>query len=120
MITPVFSIDASLDTYPAKIFNHRELSTILWVRIPSHLRHLVVYDVVDAAGNSIPWERNGSEQWIQLSISHLNVSVGCHQYQIELIDSVSDWTTRIYFSYIVQWDNPDKPYYYMGDEREEE
>ena len=120
MITPIFSVIADLTGDVTTVFNLRDVESVLWVRIPEHLVHLEIYDVVDAFGNAVVWKRCGHESWFQIPREEINLSAGTHKYQVRLRDSVSDWTTHIYFSFVIQDDNPTKPYYYMNDEREEE
>lgn len=120
MITPVFSVNAYLTGTVTTVFNLQDVESVLWIRIPEHLTHLEIYEVVDAFGKSMVWQRCGHESWFKIPKDELNLSTGTHQYQAKLVDPISDWTTHIYFSYVIQNDNPSKPYYYMGNEREEE
>ena len=120
MISPVFSVNATLTGTVTSVFNLRDVESALWVRIPEHLTHLEIYEVLDASGSTIVWKRCGHESWFKVPKDELDLSTRTHQYQVKLVDPVSDWTTHIYFSYVIQNDNPTKPYYYMGNEREEE
>lgn len=119
MIIPVFSVIATVSDTHAPIFNLRQVEPTLWVKLPCELIHLQVCDVVSESGNTVSWTRDGSQSWMYVETSGLNLSIGYHVYQINMKDPVTDWRTSIYFAYIIQTDTPDKPYYYMGEYREE-
>ena len=119
MITPIFGVEARVQDNVTKIFNFKDIGPVLWIRLPEEVAHLRVQDVVDAAGNSISWTRENKQSWLYIDAGNLNFSIGHHQYQIQLIDPVTSWITYVYFSYIIQSDTPDKPYYYMGNYRDE-
>lgn len=55
--------------------------------------------------------------YIDVVVEGLNTTPGQHDYQIQYVDILTDDISRLYFSYIVQNDNPEKPYIYMDESR---
>lgn len=57
-------------------------------------------------------------KWIDVNPGHLDMTPGTHIYGITLVHTTCTEICRLYFTYIIQDDNPEKPYIYM--KREEE
>ena len=51
--------------------------------------------------------------WIDISVSNINTEVGYHLYRITMQDKSFNDLFILYFSYIIQDDNPEKSYIYM-------
>ncbi len=51
--------------------------------------------------------------WIQVNMEYLNLKPGKHTYKLDFVDRFTDTDFSLYFSYIIQDDNPEKPYVYM-------
>ncbi len=61
-----------------------------------------------------PYEHNQmNPAWIDISVGLLDLSIGSHVYAIECVNTVTGDTYYQYFGYMIQSDNPDKPYIYM-------
>lgn len=61
---------------------------------------------------------NNCHPYIDITCDGLNLEVGQHDYLIQYIDSFTGDIVPLYFSYIIQDDNPDKSYIYMDKERQ--
>ena len=61
---------------------------------------------------------NNCHPYIDITSDGLNLEVGQHDYLIKYVDSFTGDIVLLYFSYIIQDDNPSKPYIYMDKERE--
>ncbi len=62
--------------------------------------------------------RKESPTWLRFKTDFINKEIGMHQYKVTFVDTVTDVSTSLWFAYIIQNDNPDKPYVYM--EREDD
>ena len=62
--------------------------------------------------------RKESPTWLKFKTDFLNKEIGMHLYKVTFVDTVTDVITSLWFAYIIQNDNPDKPYVYM--ERKED
>ena len=54
-----------------------------------------------------------NNSWIDISVSNLNTDPGYHLYRITMQDKSFGDLFILYFSYIIQDDNPKKSYIYM-------
>lgn len=120
MISPVFGLESSVDVPTSRTFCKVAIEPILWVKLPCSVRHLTVTAVKSDADESIAWEHDPSSSWISIDTSLLNTEVGFHRYRIEMTDTATLWTTHVWFAYNIQDDSPDRPYYYMANQRDEE
>lgn len=60
-----------------------------------------------------------SPTWIKVKTDSLDKSPGLHIYRLSFVDRVTDDPFSLFFGYIIQDDNPDKPYIYMKRESDE-
>ena len=120
MIQPIFGLESSVDVPVARTFYKPAIEPVLWVKLPCAVRHLTVTEVLSESGQSIAWNRDPSASWISISTDLLGQEVGFHRYRIELSDLTTQWTTHVWFAYNIQDNSPEKPYYYMANQRDEE
>lgn len=127
MTIPVFSLEASV--YPnltdkCKIINKSISEYFLWIKLPACLvRDAELYQVGEVLQKSTPkcldWQgfivRDENHPWLRVAFGILNQSVGMHSYKLCFINKYTDDTFSLYFSYVMQDDEPDKPYLYMKD-----
>lgn len=59
-----------------------------------------------------------SPTWLKVKTDFINKEIGMHLYKVTFVDTVTDVLTSLWFAYIIQNDNPDKPYVYI--ERKED
>lgn len=123
---PVHMLDAcKYSETPSNLilFNSKELNDYLWIRLPKLFTRL--FDVVDIS-EMISEETKSIEDlsevfkeniWVKIPVNILNVSIGMHIYSITLqrkeCYQYEENRFVLYFSYMIQDDNPDKPYVYM-------
>lgn len=55
-----------------------------------------------------------SRNWLDINTDTLNVSAGQHSYRVTFFNMKDKSTISLYFSYILQDSNPDRPYVYMN------
>ena len=111
-----------LPTY-TPVFNLSTIEHFMWVHLPSICIErcgtlFEISEIVD--GKSVEVNiystitREGNKPWLRLLSSSLNLSTGQHIYKLSFIDKHTDDVFSLYISYIIQNDNPDKPYIYMN------
>lgn len=57
-------------------------------------------------------EREGT-CWLRIKSEILDLNGGQHVYKLSFVDSITNDVVPLFFSYIIQDDNPEKPYVYM-------
>ena len=104
----------------SKVFNVDTLPDVVWIRIPDGCNLDAVTSISELdSTHSVEYTRDACKPWIQVSAKLLDADVGHHVYSIlmhhtELYESIDlSVNYMLYFSYIIQNDNPDKPYIYM-------
>lgn len=98
------------------VFNINQFNDIIWIHIPdSDSKYLTDISIREMyQSDFIQYSRELSYPWMYINSSELNKSPGQHIYEIKLKDSrYLEGNCYLYFSYIIQDDNPDKPYIYM-------
>ena len=110
-----------------KIFNKNEIEYFMYLHIPENLaKDCELYKVQDVDNPDILIEYNDSIQrnckrpWLRIDSRLLDTSCGQHTYRFGFINIVTDDVYSLYISYIIQDDNPDKPYIYMNGEEEDD
>lgn len=125
---PVQSLEAC--TYDklasnSKVFNLNTLEYFLWIHLPEDIsRHYELFQVDQIAPNILELEnfnqvikRECRRPWLQVTFKSLDLSIGMHTYRLQLINKCTDDVVSLYFCYIIQNDNPEKPYVYMENAR---
>ena len=84
-------------------------------------RHFTIYQVdkfVDGVYELCNFsgfiDRDGLHPWISFLSGFLDKSVGQHIYRLSLVNTATHDICALYFSYIMQTENVDKPYVYMN------
>lgn len=82
------------------------------------IQDCTVYEISEMADEPVLVPFNGYEimcgkPWIDIESDYINQSEGQHIYKVSMINKYSQDVFDLFFSYIVQNDNPDKPYIYM-------
>ena len=102
----------------ALVVNKRELFQSFCFEVPHQLtqslsllciRDSVSGEVVDdnAIDDKFPFP------WIDVNTSALNQEIGNHVYVFTFMNNIVDHTVDLYASYIIRYNDPDKPYIYM-------
>lgn len=104
------------------VVNKLQFEPYIWISIASaRKKHLIVYEICeiledntkDTSNQITKYTCDKCKPWIQIQSEYMNTKVGYHLYRIGFIDPVTDDICYMFFSYIIQDDNPDKPYIYM-------
>lgn len=124
MKIPVFSTEACLyDNLNdnCKIFNSSELEYYLWIKLPSDItRDCELYQIDEILDKPkvLDWQgfvcREENHPWLRFTFGILKQCIGMHIYRLHFINKYTNDVFSLYFSYIIQNDNPKKPYVYMN------
>lgn len=102
------------------VINRNEVEYVTWIKIPADFgRDFILYEVNEIVPENKEVEfLNVIEQqcckpWLKATSSELNLEPGHHVYKISFVNRFTNDTSSLYFSYIIQDDDPDKPYVYM-------
>ena len=102
------------------IYNKQTLTDDLWVELPSSAKQFSiagVYQIQPDPQNcqvSVPiYSIKHKNIWLRIPSALVDTSAGQKIYRIEFKHKCSLENMSLYFSYIVQDDNPAKPYVYM-------
>lgn len=107
-----------------KVFNLNEFSYFLWVRLTPPLPYeyyLYRVEEVKETLQKVPFPgafMYESPTWMKVKTDFINKEIGQHTYKLTYINRISGVELPLYFRYIVQSDNPDKPYVYMHRDEE--
>ncbi len=119
---PVFSVNAdSLDKYYSPVFHDYEIEYYLYVQIPKYVASeytLFQIDEVSPNRKEIPIagfiDACLGKSWIRIKARILDLSIGSHVYKFSFVSKYTNDVVSLYFGYILQDSNPDKPYIYMN------
>lgn len=101
------------------ILNKDQLEDIMHVYIsPEIARDFKMFEIHELTDSGlveldIPENVKMMRNWVDINMSALNQKSGQHSYRISLFNKSANTVVSLYFSYIIQDDNPDKPYVYM-------
>ena len=105
-----------------KIINIHDVEYFLWIHIPEELSwdfelfqldEIIFSGLVEVDFQGLI-EREGRRPWFKLNSGLLNKEIGKHIYKMSMVNRKTNDVISLYFSYIIQDDNPDKPYIYMN------
>lgn len=106
------------------VINRQELSEFIWVKLPPEFKGLKLISInqvqpvvlEDIVLGSVVFDRT----WVRIPSVLLNTTWGKHEYIMKFSDSRVDVPVNLYFGYIIQDNNPDKPYIYMNKDQEDD
>ena len=131
MILPVQQLELSTYKdviYYCKVFNLLTLDTFLWIHIPDELSRCCKLFSIDEL---LPTKKSPLFQfnefivqerckpWLRVRWDKLNQCVGQHTYRFQFVNRHTNDVIDLYIRYIIQNDDPKKPYIYM-DRHEED
>lgn len=103
-----------------QVFNKSELEYYLWIKldvdIPSTYVLLNSYELIGGKREESITHVfiRDNPTWIKAPTELLNLLPGYHIYRLEFVETSTSNTVSLYFAYILQDDNPSKPYIYMN------
>ena len=106
------------------VLNRQEISEFIWVKLTPEFKGLKLISInqvqpivlEDIVLGSVVFDRT----WIRIPTVLLNTTCGKHEYLMKFLDSRVDVPVNLYFGYIIQDNNPDKPYIYMNKDQEDD
>lgn len=108
-----------------KVINKHSVPYYMIAELPFftkyELRFVGMYEDTSEGLQEVPLsyiQLNSCHPYIDILSEGLNTEVGQHDYMIRYVDCFTGDIVPLYFSYIIQDDNPNKPYIYMDKERE--
>lgn len=120
---PVCSLLADEAIGNPQVLNKQTLSEYIYVSIRPHIaQNCALYDVCEVCPKFVPVDYHdfiipeGHYPWVRVKSSKLNLSIGLHVYELKYVAVDSNATFSLYFAYILQDNEPDKPYIYMNRE----
>ena len=106
-----------------KVINKNSVPYYMIVELPfftqCKLRFVGMYEDTSEGLKEVPLSLlkiNSCHPYINIVSDGLNTEVGQHDYIIKHVDSFTGDVVPLHFSYIIQDDNPNKPYIYMDRE----
>ena len=102
-----------------KIYNSKDFSDIVCIKFPPEMpRDMVLSEIYDLyASADIDYNdkvsRDEFKPWIDIDSSILDKTAGQHVYRLTFVKENCKLKATCWFSYIIQDNNPEKPYIYM-------
>ena len=102
-----------------KIYNSKDFSETVCVKLPPEMpRDMDLTEIYDLnASKDLDFAdfvtRDEQRPWIDIQISILDLTVGQHIYRMTFNKPDVKLKATCWFSYIIQDNNPEKPYIYM-------
>lgn len=98
----------------------------IWVHLPSFCQGCRLFQIdqfLPNLGEDLEMltsvKQEPCKPWVRVTSNLLNKDVGQHIYRLYFINSRTEDIFSLYISYIVQNDNPEKPYVYMDEARKQ-
>ena len=123
---PVQIVKADVEIHGSKVLNKQTLNAFVYIEIPAYIaQSCVLYAVSEVCPKfvAIPnytefvsIHEDKSYPWLDIKSDGLNHSIGLHVYELEYVNPETNATFSLYFSYIMQDNDPSKPYIYMDRE----
>lgn len=104
----------------SKVFSLQEFEYYLFVKVDEKFAKVYelyqVDEIVDGAEficNCHLWEHEPYRPWYKFTSHKLNRDPGYHIYRLSFVNTYNNDTCQLYIAYVVQSNNPEKPYMYM-------
>lgn len=103
-----------------QVFNNNELDEYLNIRLPHEMYGYCLYDILDVSSSPVKTVSfdgvtfDGVHPWVDVPWKNLSRICGKHTYKLSFMDTCNNRYLTTYVSYIIQDDNPYKPYIYMN------
>ena len=105
-----------------KIYNSKDFDEIVCVKLPPQMpRDMDLIEIYNLnASEDVDFAdqvtRDEHRPWIDISSSILDLGIGQHTYRMTFAKENCKLKATCWFSYIIQNNNPEKPYIYMDRE----
>lgn len=99
------------------VYNKKSLSEFMWVELPRLAKNFIVAAITQIQpmqSESLDISQVSQENiWLKIPVALIDVTAGQKIYKMQLKHNSLEDTMTLYFSYIIQDDEPDKSYVYM-------
>lgn len=122
---PVKILRADKEIHSSAVLNKQSLNAYLYIEIPPYItQNCVLYEVSEICPKFIPISDYNEfikpnldkHPWLDVKTDRLNLDIGLHVYDLGYVNPETNATFSLYFSYILQDNDPSKPYIYMDRE----
>jgi len=103
-----------------RLVNIHQLEYFLWLCIPqdvSKASELFQVDEIIPNNGEVDYlnyiQRECGRQWLKVGQAMLNIDIGFHVYKFSFVNRQTNDISALYFSYIIQNNDPVKSYDYM-------
>lgn len=104
-----------------EVVNCNEVDEYLIVKLPFNMSGFKLYDILDVSESpvkTVDFENVRYDEfhpWVDIPWKNLSRISGKHVYKLSFMDMCRKRYITTYISYIIQDDDPNKPYIYMND-----
>lgn len=101
------------------VINVHQIGEVVWIELPTGVsKQFELFELHEVGQTNTEVMFTGCIErcnmiWLKVKASILNRSAGQHVYRLSFIDKTTLDTHYLYVSYVIQDNNPDKPYIYM-------
>lgn len=113
----LYTLDCVYSNVP--VINLKYIDYFIWFKLPTISNNTKLLQIDEISNNrfDISFDSDNvtkeNKLWIKVKYNFLDLSVGQHTYKFSVLNLNSNDIESYYFSYIIQSDNPDRPYNYM-------
>lgn len=107
----------------SKVFNLSTLNYHLWIYLDPGTVRDAYFDKAEEIGVDADNSRifpdtfvRDNQCWIRVNMEYLNLKPGKHTLQLHFVERYTDTDFSLFVSYIIQDDDPEKPYVYMKED----
>ena len=103
-----------------KILNEHEIDDVVHIRLHRSMLGYKLYDILDISESRAVTvslcgvEFDDEHPWVDIPWCNVSRVSGEHVYKLAFWDRARSRYDSVYFAYILQDDNPEKPYIYMS------
>ena len=124
MKIPVFSFDGtSRDRVNYKVIHIGDVDYYVYINIPIEIAAECKLFQLESISPKVKLHplnigicAPDQRLWVQINTNVLDMEEGLHLYKLSYVNKYTNDVIGLYFGYIVQNDNPEKPYIYMHTE----
>lgn len=99
------------------MFNFLDIQPLLVIKVPAYVaQNYHISEVLcceDSTDITDSCTMSDGYPWIDVQSESLDTTPGTHTYRVKFTSEYSTDILYMYFGYIIQKDDPDKPYIYM-------
>ena len=122
----IFQLEAVPHKFVAlasKVFSLQEVQHFLFVKVDAEFAKTYelyqvaeIQDKAEYLCDKNLWEHDPGRIWYRFRSHQLNLTTGYHTYRLSFVNTITNDTALLYIAYVIQNNDPDKPYIYMDKE----